>query len=143
MGAGGFVAGERTISAPSGNRTVLLAMLVSFGTFALAGPVGVAKLGRLGQYVQTGGSVSAPLTGPALKSVIGSHSKGTPTPSIWTVQSIFGWVFVFVMLTVLADFDATSDLAASFAMLIMVSTLLALGPDALNNITHLTEKPTS
>lgn len=133
--AQGFVAGERTISAPSGNRTVTLAMLVAFGIFLLAGPQGLAKLGRIQRYLVN--NPTAPDTSLTMLPKSDSSTSGPQAGAVVTAKSLFGWASLFVMLTVLADFEPTSELAGSFAMLIMFSTILALGPDALNNVTHL------
>jgi hypothetical protein len=127
--------GAVSLPRPSGNRTVLLAMLVSFGTFALAGPAGASKLGKLQQYLGTTSAGPAP-TAETIAPTEGGNSVAVG--SVFTVKAIFGWMAIFVILSVLADFDATSQLAGSFAMLIMLSTLLVLGPDALNTVTHLT-----
>lgn len=107
----------------TGNRTVLLTVLVSFGTFVLAGPQAIAKLGNVQRYLVGEGKAETPAA----------------NQSVFSPRSLFGWALMFVMLTILADFDATSDLAASFATLIMLTTLLALGPDALSNVQSLTK----
>ena len=135
------VTSERSVNIPTphGNRTVLLAMLVSFGTYALAGEKGIAKLTKLQDYI---GRTSTPTgqTGAVNKWGAGHTATGTGS-SVFTARAIFGWLTLFVMLTIMADFDATSDLAGAFAMLIMLSTLLTMGPDAFANLTKLTTVP--
>lgn len=124
---GGFTV---PVPTPSGNRTVTLALLVAFGTFWLAGPQGISKLGRIQRYLVA--NPTAPDT--SLTMLPKSDASPSGASSVINAKSLFGWAGLFVMLTILADFEPTSQLAASFAMLILLTTLLALGPDALGNI---------
>jgi hypothetical protein len=119
-------------------RTIILSMLVSFGTFALAGGPGIRKLERLQGYLNPNYVASSvPLTGPALKSQTGSEPKGYGTGSVWTPQALFGWMGLFVFLTILSDIEATAELADAFAILILISTMLLVGPEAFTNVSKL------
>lgn len=60
-----------------------------------------------------------------------------------TARMVLGWLIVGGMLIVLADIPATSDLAVSFAYLMLIAALLAAGPAAFDNLTRLVNKPTS
>ena len=136
--------GGRSYSVPSphGNRTVVLAMLISFGTYALAGPAGAAKLARLQGYLGKGTANQGTTATQAIAQAIPGEGGGTAGAqaigSVFTPQAIFGWMALFTILIILADFDTTSDLAGAFAMLIMLSTLITLGPDALRTLQNLT-----
>lgn len=56
---------------------------------------------------------------------------------------VFGWLVVGGMLLVLSDIPTTSDLAVSFAYLMLIAAFLAAGPDAWDNITRLVNKPSA
>jgi len=135
------VSGSSSVNVPTphGSRTVVLAMLVSFGTFALAGPTGISKLSRLQGYLGSSSTVPGANALTSVPSDGGAGSGGTPAASVFSPKAIFGWMMLFVMLTILSDFDATSELAGAFAMLIMLTTLITLGPDAFANLNKLTK----
>lgn len=54
-----------------------------------------------------------------------------------TAQSIFAWGFLFAGLVILADFPGAGEVAAAFALLILISVLLGFGPAAFDNISTL------
>lgn len=47
-----------------------------------------------------------------------------------TSQGFYGWGVLLIMLVAAADFEATSEIAAAFAVLLLVSVLLIYGPAA-------------
>ena len=49
-------------------------------------------------------------------------------------SALFGWGVLLFMLVTAADFDATASLAQAFAFLILLATLLSVGPVAFDNI---------
>jgi hypothetical protein len=104
----------------NGSRGVVYAMLVAFGIFTLAGDQGSRRLAN-GIARATG----QPTTDAA-------PNEGRLSP-----QNLFGWAVLFVILIALADIDSTAALASAFAFLVMVTVLLAFGPDAFNNITRM------
>lgn len=57
-----------------------------------------------------------------------------------TARVVFGWLVVGGFLLILADIPATSELAVSFAYLMLVAALLAAGPAAFDNLTRLVTK---
>lgn len=128
-----------SVPAPSGSRTVILAMLISFGIFALAGNAAYVKLSRLQGYLAKTPSPASTTNATTASVEMGSGGAGgLPSFSVFSARSIFGWMALSTMLLILSDFDATSELAKSFALLIMFTTLLTLGPDAFANIGKLT-----
>lgn len=54
-----------------------------------------------------------------------------------TVQNLVGFGFLFVTLTIMADFPATGKLAQGFASLITLAIAITYGPAAFDNITKL------
>jgi len=104
----------------NGSRGVVYAMLVAFGIFMIAGDQGSRRLAN-GIARATGQPTSEP----------------TPNEGRLSPQNLFGWAVLFVILIALADIDSTAELASAFAFLIMVTVLLAFGPDAFNNITRM------
>lgn len=65
-----------------------------------------------------------------------SKSIGIGTRGI-TSESLFAWGFLFAGLIILSDFPGAGELSAAFAMLILISVLLAFGPAAFDNISTL------
>lgn len=49
-------------------------------------------------------------------------------------KTLVAWAALFVMLSIMADFPATGTLASGFALLLMLTMLLAYGVDAFENI---------
>lgn len=52
-----------------------------------------------------------------------------------TAQGFYGWGVLLILLVAAADFDATADVAAAFAVLLLVSVLLIYGPAAFDWLT--------
>lgn len=52
-----------------------------------------------------------------------------------TLRNAVGWGTVFAILLAGADIPQTAEIAAAFAWLLLVSSLVAFGPAALNTIT--------
>lgn len=74
----------------------------------------------------------------------GKGSGNVPRPGSSTLgnkgitsQSLFAWGFLFAGLVILSDFPGAGELSAAFAMLILISVLLAFGPAAFDNISTL------
>lgn len=135
---------DKRVSVPvprSGNRTVTLALLVAFGTYALAGKEGLSKLTRVQNYLTPQGATSSAQLALAQEGAsaegAGGGGRGIGEGSVFAPRALFAWMFLFVILQVLADFDTTSELAGALATLIMFTSLIALGPTALSNVTSL------
>lgn len=96
----------------SGARTVVIATTVSMLVFLAAG-------GRFERVV-------AKLSG---------NQQAEKEAAATTVgRTLVAWAALFVMLTILADFPATTQIASAFALLIMLTMILAYGVDAFENI---------
>lgn len=54
--------------------------------------------------------------------------------------NFIAWIVVVMFLAIASDFDATSDLARAFALLILLTVLLRSGPKAMENVQKLTEQ---
>jgi succinate-acetate transporter protein len=104
----------------SGPRGVVYAMLIAFGIFVLAGAQGSRRLEN-GLARVTGATAREPKPGE---------------PSIGP-QALLGWAVLFVIFIALADLDATAELATAFAFLLLLTIVLAFGPDMFNNITRM------
>lgn len=101
----------------SGGRTVFVSIAVSMTVFLLAG-------GRFEKLVaKLGGPVSA-----------APGEKGDAAAKIGV--TIGAWAVLLVTLSVMADFEATSKIAEAFALLIMLTVILAYGIDAFGAITN-------
>lgn len=55
-----------------------------------------------------------------------------------TIFQYGSWLVIAVVLTGAAQFQTTAKLAAAFAYLILVATILYYGPEALRNVNNLT-----
>lgn len=53
------------------------------------------------------------------------------------MERIAGGAFVFFVLIVAADFNATASIAVAFAYLILISSALVVGPAAFANLSSL------
>lgn len=104
----------------NGSRGVVYALLVAFGVFVLSGAEGSRRLSN-GIAKVTGGTTKAATAGE----------------SGITAQTLVGWAMLFIILIALADIEATGDLASAFAYLLLLTILLAFGPDAFDNLTRL------
>jgi hypothetical protein len=60
------------------------------------------------------------------------------TGPVLSVEVFTGWAILFVILVALADNDTTAPLGVGFAYLFLLSVVLAVGPDAFNNLASLT-----
>lgn len=96
----------------SGARTVVIATTVSMLVFLAAG-------GRFEKVVAKLG---------------GKNEAETEAATIAVGRTLVAWAALFVMLTILADFPATEQIASAFALLIMLTMILAYGVDAFENI---------
>jgi len=56
-----------------------------------------------------------------------------------TVQRTGAFVIVAMFLVIASDFDTTAELAVAFAYLILISSLLVVGPAAFANLSKLTK----
>lgn len=56
------------------------------------------------------------------------------------MERLAAGAFVFFVLIVAADFSATASLAVAFAYLILISSLLVVGPAAFNHLSTLFAK---
>jgi hypothetical protein len=52
-------------------------------------------------------------------------------------QRIAGGIVVAMFLVIASDFDATAQLAVAFAYLILISSLLVVGPAAFENLSRM------
>lgn len=70
-------------------------------------------------------------------------NTGTPGSALdkantgFTLEAMAGWAFIFASLVVASDFPGVGDLAAAFALLILIATALGFGPAAFDNISKL------
>lgn len=97
-----------------GQRQVLLAMTVAFLVFVAAG-------GKVEKVIAKARGEKEPASDKA-----------------FTAGTIFAWGFLLIALMVMADLNATSDLAVAFSYLILLSVMLQFGPEAFTNIQKLT-----
>lgn len=101
----------------TGPRGVVYAMLVAFGIFVLAGERGKRRLGN------------------AVNATFGQPTRqADPNEPTFGPQVLAGWAVLFVIFIALADLDATAELATAFAFLLLLSIVLAFGPDMFNNL---------
>jgi len=98
-------------------QTVVFSVLLSVLTFWLAGDEATRKTTNGLNRLRGASPVAAT-----------SDASG---PNM-TVTRAAGWGAIFVMLIIASD--AVPELGASFAVLLLISTLLAFGPDAFANI---------
>lgn len=59
---------------------------------------------------------------------------------VTTEVNLLGWFVVWLVLTIGAEYDTTSDLAASFAMLILIAILVLDGAKAFETIQQMITK---
>lgn len=99
------------------SRTVFVSVAVAMTVFLVAG-------GRFERVVR---KLGGPNTAEA------NAEKGQAAETIG--RTLIGWAFLFVSLSVMADFQPTAPIAQGFALLIMLTVLLAYGVDAFGAIT--------
>lgn len=102
----------------NGPRGVVYAMLVAFSIFAVAGARGKRRLEN---------AVSATFGQPL--------REPEPNEPTFSPVTLGAWALLFVIFIAVADFDASAELATSFAFLLLLAVILAFGPDAIKNVT--------
>lgn len=100
-------------------QAVILAQLLSFGIFWLAGDEAKRKTQNGLNRLRGKPGAAAP-----------AHASG-PT---MTVGVAAGWAVLFLTLIVFTDIEPTAELSAAFAWLLLLSIALAYGADAFGNI---------
>jgi len=69
----------------------------------------------------------------------GSPASSKSASREMTPGTFIAWAFLLVMLVALSEFPATGDLAAAFALLILIAVSLGFGPTAFSNIANLVQ----
>lgn len=77
---------------------------------------------------------------PGGKQNVGNGSSSLDRANTgFTLEAMAGWAFIFASLVIASDFPGMGDIAAAFALLILIATALGFGPAAFDNISKLFE----